>query len=250
MELKCLTFNIRYDIASDGPNRWPHRRDSVLELVRNTDPDIVGFQEALPHQRWELERGLPNYRLIGRGRESDAGGEQCAIAFKPWITLLECNTFWLSPSPSQAGSIGWDAMLTRICTYARLCLHGREVTVFNAHFDHHGQEAPVRSAELILEQMKALEHPHLLMGDFNSTPQSVPLVTLGRKLRDSLAEFSPLDQSGTYHEFGTLKQLPRIDYLMLSSHWEILDCRVLSQSHPPYPSDHFAVLGHYRLNDE
>lgn len=247
MELKILTFNIRYDVAHDGPNGWAHRRALVLEQVRRLDADIVGFQEVLPHQRWDLEQGLPGYRMLGRGREKNAGGEQCTLAFKPEIGLLGCETFWLSPTPDVAASVGWDAMLTRICTAAVLQYQGRRISVFNAHFDHHGAQAPVRSAGLILERMAGLDHPHVLLGDFNSLPGSATLQVLGARLRDSFAEQHPGDERGTYHEYGTLARPTRIDYLMVSPQWTILGCDILDQSSGPYPSDHFPVLGHYRL---
>jgi endonuclease/exonuclease/phosphatase family metal-dependent hydrolase len=247
MELGLMTFNIRYDVAHDGDNRWAARRDRAIELVRTHQPDVVGFQEVLPHQRWDLERGLTGYRLIGRGRESDGGGEQCAIAFRPHMELLECQTLWLSPTPEQAGSVGWDAMLTRICTRLHLRHEGREITVLNAHFDHAGKQAPANSAAMLLQRLEGIEHPHLLMGDFNSTPESEALRILRTRLRDSFAEGNPGSEQGTYHEYGTLARPTRIDYLMLSPHWEVLDCRILSQQAGPYPSDHFPVLGRFRL---
>jgi endonuclease/exonuclease/phosphatase family metal-dependent hydrolase len=247
MELKAMTFNIRYDVEHDGPNRWAERRQLVLELVAGCQPDIVGFQEVLPHQRWDLEQGLPQYRMLGRGREADAGGEQCTLAFRPELELLQCETFWLSPTPQTPGSLGWDAMLTRICSRATLRWRGHEFSVFNAHFDHHGQHAPVRSAELLLRRTRALDHPYLVMGDFNSVPGSATLGVLSDRLRDSFAHCHPGDERGTYHEYGALPRPTRIDYLMMSPEWDILDCQILDQASGSYPSDHFPVLGRYRL---
>ena len=247
MELRLMTFNIRYDVAHDGPNQWSDRRQRALDLVTRIDADIVGFQEVLPHQRWDLERGLPGYRLVGRGREVNAGGEQCTLAFKPEFELLECETFWLSPTPESPGSVGWDAMLTRVCSRAKLRIRGQEISVFNAHFDHHGKTAPGHSAAMILERMRGLPHPHLLMGDFNSVPGSEAVSVLGQELRDSFADRHPGDERGTYHEYGTLTNPTRIDYLMMSSHWGILECNIIDQAEGPYPSDHFPVLGRYRL---
>lgn len=248
MTLKILTFNIRYDIHHDGPNCWEFRRDRVIELVREQKADIVGFQEALPHQREDLERALSTYQMIGQGRDRDGGGEECTLAFSRDFDLQDFGTFWLSPEPAQPGSIGWDAMLTRICTWAQVSYRGQQLSVFNAHFDHHGKEAPAKSAEMILERMQELEHPHLLMGDFNSRPNSEALKVLKARLRDSFEAVHPGDSTGTYHEYGKVEPY-RIDYLMMSPHWEILDCRILHQSEGPYPSDHFPVLGEYRLTD-
>ncbi len=246
MNLRIMTFNIRYDIHHDGPNCWEYRRERVLELVKEQKADIIGFQEALPHQRAELEAGLPEYHMIGQGRDRDGGGEECTLAFTREFSLIDGGTFWLSPTPDQPGSIGWDAMLTRICTWAQVTVRGQTITVCNAHFDHHGKEAPAQSAQMILDRLSTLDHPHLLMGDFNSRPDSKALSILKTSLRDSFQTVHPNDETGTYHEYGRVDPY-RIDYLMMSPHWGISDCRILSQNQAPYPSDHFPVVGDYVL---
>lgn len=241
-----MTFNIRYDIHHDGPNCWEFRREKVLELVREQQADIVGFQEALPHQRDQLEKGLPEYKMIGQGREPGGGGEECTIAFSDKFKLDDGGTFWLSPTPELPGSVGWDAMLTRICTWVRLRHQDQVLSIFNAHFDHHGKQAPSKSAQMILERLETLDHPHVLMGDFNSRPHSPAVRLLKTKLRDSFQEAHPQSQLGTYHEYGAVAPY-RIDYLMVSPHWRIHDCQILGQENGPYPSDHFPVLGRFSL---
>ena len=246
MNLRIMTFNIRYDIHHDGPNCWEYRRERVLDLVRSQKADIIGFQEALPHQRADLEAGLPQYQMVGQGRDHDGTGEECTLAFTREFSLQDSGTFWLSPTPDRPGSIGWDAMLTRICSWARVSIRGQQLTVYNAHFDHHGSEAPAHSAQMIIDRLAHLSHPHLLMGDFNSRPNSKALSILKTALRDSFQAIHPHDESGTYHEYGAVEPY-RIDYLMMSPHWTISDCRILSQDQAPYPSDHFPVVGDYRL---
>ena len=48
--VRLLTFNIRYGLADDGDNSWPHRRDLVFGVLRNSSADFIGLQEALPFQ--------------------------------------------------------------------------------------------------------------------------------------------------------------------------------------------------------
>ena len=46
-------------------------------------------------------------------------GEFCPIFFNTYrFELIESETFWLSETPEKI-SVGWDAALERICTYAR-----------------------------------------------------------------------------------------------------------------------------------
>ncbi len=247
MDIAILTFNVRYDIGQDGANGWALRLPLILETIASCDADVIAFQEVLPHQRRALAVALPTYRFVGRGRDKNGEGEQCTVAVRQGIEVLQESTFWLSPNPDVEGSLGWDAMLTRICTWARLKHQGQEFAVYNAHFDHHGTTAPHRSADLILSKTRDLRQPFCVVGDFNSVPSSETMTLLRTRLRDSLTECNPENEAGTYHEFGTLERPIRIDYLMMSPEWEILDCQILAQDNGPYPSDHFPVLGRYRL---
>ena len=45
-----MTYNIRLDLASDGDNAWPHRRQALTALIAYQAPDFVGMQEVLQHQ--------------------------------------------------------------------------------------------------------------------------------------------------------------------------------------------------------
>ena len=67
--LRLATFNIRYDNSGDGPNSWPHRKDSICAFIHRVDPDIIDMQEVLHHQLEVLKTGLPEYTVVGVGRE-------------------------------------------------------------------------------------------------------------------------------------------------------------------------------------
>ena len=67
--LRLATFNIRYDNSGDGPNSWPHRKDSICAFIHRVDPDIIDMQEVLHHQLEVLKTGLHEYTVVGVGRE-------------------------------------------------------------------------------------------------------------------------------------------------------------------------------------
>ena len=46
LEVKVMTFNIRYYGAKDGPDNWQYRRQMVINVIKNNRVDIIGFQEA------------------------------------------------------------------------------------------------------------------------------------------------------------------------------------------------------------
>lgn len=221
-----MTFNLRYDNPHDGPNRWSARKDAVAQLVREQQPDVAGFQEALPHQRADLEQRLPEYRALGRGREADGSGEQCCLFLRQDLQVHREGTFWLSPNPNTPGSRGWDAELPRICTWVSL----GSVTVFNTHFDHAGARAREESARLIVARLRERS---VVMGDLNDGPHSPPL----RVLRGALLDAGPADQ-GTYHEFGALENPPRIDYILVTPDLQLASAQVFSTM----ASDHYPVV--------
>lgn len=247
MDLRALTFNIRYDTAHDGPNAWPYRRAAVLEQIRALHCHVIGFQEVLGHQRRDLELGLSDYVWLGRGRERDGQGEQCCLAVRRDFQILDEGTFWLCPTPEVAGLVGWDAALARICTWAQLAKDGRSLWAFNSHWDHRGAVARWESARLFDALIDSLVEPVLLLGDFNATPDSEPLGLLTSRLQDAYAVGNPGCPAGTFHGFGRLERGPRLDYLLASAQFLVIESRICDQPSVPYPSDHFAVYGCFEL---
>ena len=73
------------------------------------------------------------------------------------MKMLGGSTFWLSETPDQV-SVGWDAAMERVCTYALFKVKGKtqKFYVFNTHFDHIGEKAREKSVELILEKIKLI----------------------------------------------------------------------------------------------
>ena len=57
-DVRVMSFNVRFDTARDGKNAWPNRKRGVVATILHHRPDIVGFQETLPHQQTYLEEQL------------------------------------------------------------------------------------------------------------------------------------------------------------------------------------------------
>ena len=149
--LKLMTYNIRLDVASDGENGWPNRKEYWASQLSFHEPDIFGIQEALPNQVLDIAGLLPKYNYVGIGRDGIGKGESSNIFYKKdRFKVLEENTFWLSETPNKI-SKGWDAALNRVCTYALLKDNKSKQTfwVFNTHLDHIGEVARTNSIQLI-----------------------------------------------------------------------------------------------------
>ena len=69
LELRIMSFNIRYGTANDGENHWKNRKEMVFDVLRDHNPDIVGLQEALDFQIAEICSAVGKYGRIGVARE-------------------------------------------------------------------------------------------------------------------------------------------------------------------------------------
>lgn len=247
-EFVVMTFNIRYGTADDGDDAWPHRSEHVLDVIHATAPAILGVQEALDFQIDWLAAGLPGYVRLGQGREGGSRGEHASLFVESArFEVLSSGDFWLSEQPDVEASVGWDAALTRLCTWARLRAvdSGREMTVWNTHFDHRGAQARVRSAELIAQRVRATEGPNIVLGDLNAGETSAPLDRLtAAGLRDSFRALHPDRRDvGTFHAFRGGLDGDKIDHILATPELTPLAAEILSApaSNGRWPSDHHPV---------
>ncbi len=79
--LRAMSYNIRYETASDGKNQWSFRKDHLANLIRNRAPDIFGLQEALRDQIADLKTALPIYHHYGVGDRNCRGRDEFAPIF-------------------------------------------------------------------------------------------------------------------------------------------------------------------------
>jgi endonuclease/exonuclease/phosphatase family metal-dependent hydrolase len=253
-----MSFNLRLDVASDGPNAWPHRRDWVASLIRFHAPDAVGVQEALANMLTDLDARLPGFARVGVGRaDGRAGGEFSAILYRSdRLAMLDNGTFWLSPTPEVAGSKGWDAAIERVATWARFrdratgCTHVH----LNTHFDHIGEQARQESARLIRRRLDSLADglPVIVTGDLNADPQSVAYRVFTRDtvggnapLRDgfTVSRGGHYGPTSTWTAFKAIEPGRRIDYVLVSERIPVLSHGILPDSWDGrFPSDHLPVL--------
>jgi len=166
------------------------------------------------------------------------------------LEVRKSGTFWLSETPEKP-SKGWDAAYNRVCSWAifKDKKSKKEFLAMNIHFDHVGNVARVKSADLILKKMKELNPKNLpvtLSGGFNLTEETEPIQILSKNLDDTFytSEKKHYGPAGTFTAFN-INEIPkeRIDYIFVKgfkvkSHRHINDRR----ENLLYPSDHFPVL--------
>jgi endonuclease/exonuclease/phosphatase family metal-dependent hydrolase len=259
--IQVLSFNIRYDNPGDGPHAWANRKDLVAATVRFHKADIAGLQEALVNQVRDLEERLPEYLWVGVGREDGKEkGEFSPIFFrKDRFEAVRSSTFWLSENSARPGSVGWDAALPRIVTWAEVKEKGKEGTffVFNTHFDHIGKVARVKSSELLIQKIKEIGggHPVILTGDFNCLESEPPykILTGESGFRDAyyLAKDGNYGSTQTFQGFREdVRPGERIDFIFVR-HAEVIRHGILSERWDGrFVSDHNPVLAEVLLQKE
>ena len=119
-DISVMTYNIKWDNTNDTVNNWNDRKDAMVSLLKHYQPSIIGMQEVVNGQLNYLVTNLPNFASIGVGREDGKEkGEYSPILYDTeLLKVVKSSTFWLSDTPDKI-SVGWDAALERICTYAR-----------------------------------------------------------------------------------------------------------------------------------
>ena len=251
--LRAMTYNIRLDLASDGLNAWPERRELVRDLIRREAPAILGMQEVMLHQKLYLEQTLPAYSFIGAGRDDGKdAGEFSPLAWRnDLFEPIESGTFWLSPTPNIPGK-GWDAAYPRIATWAILERRngGGKLRVLNTHFDHVGKNAQANAARLISQWVNTgpgADLPTIVLGDLNSGPESEPYALLAAgPLIDSrsASRSEPYGPPGTLTGFDISQNAyAPIDHIFVSPTIEVDKYAVITQHWGGrLPSDHYPVL--------
>ncbi len=256
-QYRAMTYNLRWDNHNDGANRWDERKAELVSFVRKTAPDILGTQEGLKHQLDYISAGIAEFRMIGVGRDDGREkGEYTAVFFnRKKFNLLAESGFWLSETSHEV-SVGWDAALPRICTYGLLedIKTKERIHVYNTHFDHIGQQARLMSAKLIVAKINQMTNENdriILMGDFNCTPDSDPVLEIKKHLKDGkdLAKNGFKGPEDTFNGFDlTDENSGTIDHIFVKN-FEVKSYQHITKKrrNKLQLSDHYPVLAVLRI---
>jgi endonuclease/exonuclease/phosphatase family metal-dependent hydrolase len=250
-EIKVISYNVRYNNPNDGKDIWENRRSTIVNFIKNENPDFLGLQEVNHAQLLFLNSNLSNYSFVGVGRDDGkTKGEYSPIFYNNNLfDLIKSDTFWLSSTPDKI-SVGWDASMERICTYAvfKSKTNKKNIWVFNTHFDHIGIEAREKSADLIISVINKLTGPEdyvVLTGDFNLLDDSKPIMNLQSNFNDTNKNLEKTDKSyGTFNNFKlNFVSKSRIDYVF-EKNFKLINSRHIIVKTPEgrWASDHHPIL--------
>ena len=273
IDLKIMTFNIRYGTAADGENSWEHRKTILINCLKKHHPDILGTQETLEFQVDSIKAAFPQWRAFGVGRyhtvaeperpHESMSGESCTILYDTTkFSLIEQGTFWHSDTPDLPASITWDNTLPRITTWGILehREQKRRFVVLNTHF-HWGEPYVRKTSELIMRKWRDIagSMPTILMGDFNLSPESESHELFCSKTGDPNIRGNFIDcwqalhkseqDAGTSNNYNGTKSKNRIDWILTTPDFVVGSADIIyCNENGRYPSDHYPVLAHVKLN--
>ncbi len=265
-DLRVMSFNIRYGTADDGENRWENRKDFLVDTIKAFDPDLLGTQETLAFQKDFLAARLPDHDVFGVGRnDGREAGEMAALYYRrSRFEKMDGGHFWLSETPDQIGSKGWDAALPRMVTWVKLrdrqYRNVKPLVLFNTHFDHRGVRARVESARLLRRRIDTLNDTVrvIVTGDFNSAEASEAYQALfgpidGRRspVVDAYRAAHPertANEASFSNFVGGRLDGPRIDWIATSRDWLVVSSAIdRTERNGRFPSDHFPVTAVVRM---
>jgi endonuclease/exonuclease/phosphatase family metal-dependent hydrolase len=254
--MRVMTFNLRFESDHDGPNGWSYRKRLAVALINRYTPSIVGTQEGTCSQISYLRDKLSDYHLHAPNRIFDDTCQYPTLFIRrDDFYVSGGDEFWLSRTPHIHRSKDWDSAFPRMMSYANLRTSGNNVPLTAAvtHLDHRGNRAKVEQANILARWVHRQACPVILMGDFNDTPESaVHNVLTGRVtgLRDTwrVLEREENPASFTYHGFTGIPHKARLDWILVSSDFRVIDAQVVKDHfNGRYPLDHFPYLAELEL---
>ena len=251
-KLRWGTFNIRLQTPVDDKEGfgWDVRRDRVANYIREKHLDVVGMQEVLHGQLEDLLARLPEYDYVGVGRtDGKTKGEYSPVFFlREKFEVLEKGNFWLSETPEVPGSVGWDAALERIASYAKLKdkRTGKVFMAVNTHFDHVGVKARRESAKLIMRKIQEIvgDRPAVVTGDFNVTEDDEAYKTM---VTDQFRMFdtyhAKAKHTGVHYTWHSYCRIPaakaeKIDFIFITPTIKVKRTHVEAPNPDAMLSDH------------
>lgn len=243
MELKVISFNIRYCDDKDG-NSIKERAPRLAEVTKKYDADIIGFQEYTVPWEEQIAKFYPEYEIFNKYRSVYQLESAPILWKKDRFECISKGYFWLSDTP-EVESRGWDSLYNcwRMCEYVTLrhIESGKLFTYMNTHYGF-GDKGQIDSSRLIYDYSRKISFlPTLITGDFNMTPESLGYAEMVKHFTDVNA-VTANDRRTTYHEYGRVDN-QHIDYCFINDKVKPISLRLIDEIvDGKYPSDHYGLF--------
>ncbi|MBQ0102317.1 MAG: endonuclease/exonuclease/phosphatase family protein [Firmicutes bacterium] len=167
MKLKVMSYNVLTGAKGE-------RLEQIVKVIRDYDPDVIGFQEVQPMTLIGFQKLLCNdydYLILARDNESF---ESTPLFYKKdKFNLIDGGSKWISDTPDKMSKYAVSAY-TRVYTYAVLedKETGVRFTHLNTHIDYI-DEANTIQVYRLLELTEPLRNmPIFYTADWNMYRES------------------------------------------------------------------------------
>jgi len=202
-----------YNISHHDTFSWPTDLQHLLNVIRDTEPDIVGLQEVHPDDLNYLRTSL------GLGYQVFSYWDNGIISRFPIVSSRDVPGF---PNPT-----GRDPLMETF-----IDVGGVTVRFLNTHLNAHPYELLGQQTWFIRNYLDSNTDRLILTGDFNESPPDVaPIATRLEDTWDAVGY--PAGEGVTTWEDGQ-----RIDYIFVD-HIAAIESK--APVHQPEPSDHRPV---------
>lgn len=254
--IKTCTYNIRYDNLGDKNWGWNERNEHIINIIQRENFDILGIQEALPHQLETLQT-INTYDFFGISRDGDTKKDEYNGIFykKERFNKIDGGYFWLSKTP-ETPSFYEGAGCRRICVWIMLLdkLNNKKIVFSVTHLDNSSEEARIYGGNLILEKLSYYykNYPFVLMGDFNSLPTDEVYKNMCNKFSEvkNIYNFEPKGTFTCDADFNVDSNAEEleIDFIFVNNFVNIENVNILRNSfNGKYISDHFPVVANINI---
>ena len=276
---RFANYNIRYVNASNGDTGeklWANRRTYVVKNITGYDFDIVGMEEVTGNnkdastgksQLQDLRDMLTGYADYSVEREGKSYSYNSIFYKTAKYTVLDKGFFYVNSHPDTPGA-DWGESIARTCIWLHLKdkASGQDFYFVCTHVNYGATECGIQSGKLIGNRIRALvgQTPMVLVGDFNmsrsaheeayrgyaahfydlalTAPVNQCLPADGPQITATTTEWTPAVQKQTGSEY---------DYIFYD-HMQPLSRHIITEYYPESgrtvnPSDHYPVLGRFRL---
>ncbi|QEN09519.1 endonuclease/exonuclease/phosphatase family protein [Oceanispirochaeta crateris] len=250
--IRLTTFNVHYLYAGHDKMNWDDRKEAVLQVITESDPDIISFQEMETFTRSQendqniqlsyLQMNLSDYGTAAVGPAADFPITQPILFKKDRFESRNQGFFFFSETPDQIYSRTWNGSYPAYCVWIDLYDSQRQETfrVYNMHNDYKSRNNRIKSSLLILEKMQSWlddKKPLILMGDFNALSWQQPV-----SLFQNAGLLIGKTRGSSFHFNRGLNLFPAIDHILFTPHFQQKSNQIIRKRYDGvFPSDHYPV---------
>lgn len=231
--IKVMSFNIRHDDSSD-PQTLDERKENILQVILDEDPEIVGVQEL--KDGW-MEIWLPTQMaLYGYSVFSTltyAYGSPKAIFYKSnRFTLQESSGFSISYSDEN-----------RSGHWVKLRDNNTNLRYFvcNSHWSTTSSFVRNGMATLLKEEIEENYDglPLIVFGDFNAQPGTIEISTIKRTASGLVCTHN--ETGNTFHGWDAIGD-GKNDWILCTRDLAFINKTIVKTAYDGYwPSDHWPI---------